>query len=163
MRILIVASSENHAIGKDNKLLWHLPKDFKRFKALTTGYPIIMGRKTFESLPGILPNRTHIIISRNPNFKIEHPDVKVVSSLGKAYEITQKYEKCFIIGGGEIYRQAIQDCDVIELTLVHTEIPDADTFFKVEPIEQWKIDKEERILSDEKHKFDFSFITYTKK
>ena len=100
MIVIIVAASENNIIGKDNDLLWHLPKDFKRFKALTTGHPIIMGRKTFQSLPGILPNRKHIVVTRNKNYSKE--GVIVVASLEKAIAVAKKEsEKIYIIGVSE--------------------------------------------------------------
>ena len=164
-KILIVATSENDCIGKDNKMLWHLPKDFKRFKALTTGYPMIMGRKTFESLPGVLPKRQHIVITRNPNYTVDHPSVTVVSSLEKAYAIAQNQhsEKTYVIGGGEIYKQALLDCDLLEITKVHTTIK-GDTYFEVPHLtKNWTLQEIEKHQADEKHRFDFSFKTYIKK
>ena len=117
MITLIVAASDNNVIGKDNDLLWHLPNDFKRFKRLTSGHCIIMGRKTFESLPGILPKRTHVIITRQPNYKVE--GCVVVSSLEAAIKEALKIDdNPFVIGGGQIYKQALQIADRIELTRV---------------------------------------------
>lgn len=160
MLTLIAATSTNNALGKDNQLVWHLPLDFKRFKALTSEHYIIMGRKTFESFPKPLPNRTHVIITRNKNY--EAPDgCIVVSSLEKAIEICPKNEEIFIIGGGEIYKQSIDIADKVELTRVHTTV-EADTFFPEIDSEKWKIVFEEQHAKDEKHAFDFTFITYEK-
>jgi dihydrofolate reductase len=160
MIILIAAAAENNALGKNNDLIWHLPNDFKRFKTLTTGHYIIMGRKTFESFPKPLPNRTHVIITRQKNYKIEN--CIVVNSLQKAIEVCPKNEDIFIIGGGEIYKQSIQLADKIELTKVHATF-DADTFFPEIDLKIWKLHKEEFHSKDEKHQFDFTFQTFLKK
>ncbi|MEP1015827.1 dihydrofolate reductase, partial [Maribacter dokdonensis] len=98
---MIAAAAENNALGKDNDLLWHLPDDFKRFKKLTTGHKIIMGRKTFESFPKPLPNRTHIIITRDKSYTTDYDECIVVHSLDEAIDLV-KNEIAFIIGGGEI-------------------------------------------------------------
>ena len=127
MLILIAAASENNALGKDNDLVWHLPDDFKRFKALTSGHYIIMGRKTFESFPKPLPNRTHVIITRQNDYKVPEGCV-VVNTLSKAIEVCPENEEIFIIGGGQIYNQSIEIADKIELTRVHTTV-EADAFF----------------------------------
>lgn len=126
MITLIAAAGENNELGKDNDLLWHLPNDFKRFKTLTSGHYIIMGRKTFESFPKPLPNRTHIIITRNKNYNVPE-GCFVVNSIEKALEICPKDETIYIIGGGEIYKQSIDIADCIELTRVHSTF-DADAF-----------------------------------
>ncbi|MEQ3662291.1 MAG: dihydrofolate reductase [Flavobacterium sp.] len=160
MLTIIAAASENNALGKDNDLVWHLPNDFKRFKALTTGHHIIMGRKTFESFPKPLPNRTHIIITRQKDYIVPDGCV-VVSSLKKAIKICPKDDENFIIGGGQIYKQSIDGADKIELTRVHTEI-DADTFFPEIDIEKWKLINEEFHSKDEKHQYDFTYLTYVK-
>lgn len=160
MLSLIVAASENNVIGYNNKLLWHLPKDFQRFKKITTGHPIIMGRKTFESLPGILPGRQHIIISRNTDLSISKCDV--VNTLEKAIQLAYTMSKTpFIIGGGEIYKQAMEVAHQIEITRVHTQL-DGDTFLPVIDTSQWKLVKEEFHAKDAKHQYDFSFLTYKK-
>lgn len=160
MLTIIAAASENNALGKDNDLVWHLPNDFKRFKALTTGHHIIMGRKTFESFPKPLPNRTHIIITRQKNYNVPEGCV-VVSSLKKAIDVCPTDEESFIIGGGQIYKQSIDDADKIELTRVHTCI-DADTFFPEIDAEKWKLISEEFHSKDEKHQYDFTYLTYVK-
>jgi dihydrofolate reductase len=160
MITLIAAASENNALGKDNQLVWHLPDDFKRFKALTTGHYIIMGRKTFESFPKPLPNRTHIIITRQKNYNYEN--CIIVNSVKSALDACPKDEDIFIIGGGEIYEQSIDLVDKIELTRVHTEI-EADTFFPNINMEHWQLIKEEFHSKDDKHDFDFTYQTYLKK
>lgn len=160
MIIMIAAAAENNALGKNNDLVWHLPNDFKRFKELTSGHYIIMGRKTFESFPKLLPNRTHIIITRQKNYQPEH--CIVVDSLEKALEYIPEEEDGFIIGGGEIYKQAINFADVIELTRVHASY-DADTFFPEINNEEWQLIEEEYHPKDEKHAVDFSYLTYIRK
>ncbi len=161
MLTIIAAASENNALGKDNDLVWHLPDDFKRFKALTTGHFIIMGRKTFESFPKPLPNRTHVIITRQKDYDVPEGCV-VVSSLKKAIEICPKNEENFIIGGGQIYKQSIDDADKIELTRVHTTI-DADTFFPEIDETIWKVTQSEYHSKDEKHEYDFTYLTFVKR
>ena len=160
MITLIAAAAENNALGKNNDLLWHLPDDFKRFKALTTSHYIIMGRKTFESFPKPLPNRTHIIITRQKNY---HPEgCLIADSLEKALEMASKDEDVFVIGGGEIYKQSIAIADKIELTRVHGEF-DADTFFPEIDENKWKLISSDFHPKDEKHAFGFTFQTFVKK
>lgn len=160
MIIMIAAAGENNALGKDNDLVWHLPDDFKRFKNLTSGHFIIMGRKTFESFPKLLPNRTHVIITRQKNY---HPkDCIVVSSLKKAIKIAPKNENVFIIGGGQIYQQAISIADKIELTRVHGDF-EADTFFPEIDLKEWMLKGEEFHPKDEKHNFSFTYQTFLRK
>jgi dihydrofolate reductase len=161
MLTIIAAVSENNALGKDNQLLWHLPEDFKRFKTLTSGHYIIMGRKTFESFPKPLPNRTHIIITRQIDYQAPDGCV-VVSSLEKAMELCPANEEAFVIGGGEIYQQSLDVVDKIDITRVHTTI-DADTFFPEIDTNIWKLVFEEFHPKDEKHVFDFTFLTYVKR
>lgn len=161
MITLIAAAGQNNELGKDNDLLWHLPDDFKRFKSLTTGHYIIMGRKTFESFPKPLPNRTHIIITRNNNYNAPEGCI-VVDSLVKAIEICPKNETTYIIGGGEIYKQSIEIADCIELTRVHHHF-EADTFFPEIDLEKWELTKSEFHEIDDKHKYSFTFETYLKR
>jgi dihydrofolate reductase len=160
MVTIIAAASENNALGKDNDLVWHLPDDFKRFKTLTTGHYIIMGRKTFESFPKPLPNRTHVIITRQKDYEVPAGCI-VVCSLHEALAICPKEEDSFVIGGGQIYKQSIDNVDKIELTRVHTTI-DADTFFPIIDLKNWKLIAEEFHAKDEKHKYDFTYLTYVK-
>ncbi len=159
MIILIAAVAQNNAIGKNNDLLWHLPNDFKRFKQLTTGHYIVMGRKTFESFPKPLPNRTHVIITRQKNYHKEN--CIVVSSLKKALEVCPKNEGVYIIGGGEIYNQSIEIAHKIELTRVHESF-EADTFFPEIDATKWKLIFEEFHDKDEKHSCSFTFQTFVK-
>jgi dihydrofolate reductase len=160
MIILIAAAAENNALGKDNDLLWHLPDDFKRFKQLTSGHYIIMGRKTFESFPKPLPNRTHVIITRQKKYTAE--GCIIVSSLKEAIEVCPKNEDVFVIGGGEIYSQAISIADVIELTRVNTTL-EADTFFPEIDPSKWRLNDEIFHPKDEKHQYAFTFQTFYKK
>ncbi len=161
MLTIIAAASENNALGKDNQLVWHLPDDFKRFKSLTSGHYIIMGRKTFESFPKPLPNRTHIIITRQTDYQVPE-GCMLVSGLQEAIEICPKNEEVFIIGGGEIYKQSITIADKIELTRVHNTL-EADTFFPEIDATQWKLVFEEFHAKDEKHDNNFTFLTYVKR
>lgn len=158
MITIIAAAAENNALGKDNQMIWHLSDDFKRFRQITTGHYIIMGRKTFESFPKPLPNRTHVIISRQENYSVPEGCI-VVNSLKKAIEACPEKEDIFIIGGGEIYRQSMEIADRIELTKVFT-APEADTFFPEIDLKEWKLTGEEFHPKDEKHAFDFTFLTY---
>ncbi len=155
---IIVAAAENDAIGKDNKLIWHLSDDLKRFKNLTNGHHIIMGRKTFESFPKPLPNRTHVVISRQKNYKVPE-GVIVVNSLNEALEASKGDLQPFIIGGGEIYKQALLISNKIELTRVHHNF-EGDTFFPKLDSSVWKESNNTFHDKDEKHKYPFSFITY---
>lgn len=160
MITLIAAAAENNALGKDNDLLWHLPEDFKRFKQITSGHYIIMGRKTFESFPKPLPNRTHIIITRQEEYLVD--GCLVVHSLEKALEIAPQNEEIFIIGGAQIYKQALPFADKIDLTRVHIEL-DADAFFPEFNTSEWNLVFSEKHFKDEKHQYDFTFETYIKK
>lgn len=160
MITMIAAAGENNALGKDNDLVWHLPDDFKRFKQITTGHPIVMGRKTFESFPKLLPNRLHIIITRNKDFQAE--GAVVVNSLTDALEAAKNDPQPFIIGGGEIYRLGMEVSDCIELTRVHGEF-EADAFFPEIDTAHWELVKEEFHDKDERHQFPFTYLTYKRK
>ena len=158
---IIVAAGENNAIGKDNTLIWHLKDDLKRFKKLTSGHHIIMGRKTFESFPKPLPNRTHVVITRQSNYTV--PDgVILVNSLANAIEAAKDDSQPFIIGGGEIYKQALLIANKIELTRVHHEF-EADTFFPDIDKSVWKEANNVFHSKDNEHDYEFSFLTYLRK
>jgi dihydrofolate reductase len=158
---IIVAAAENDAIGKGNNLIWHLSEDLKRFKALTNNHYIIMGRKTFESFPKPLPNRTHVVITRQSNYKA--PDgVIIVNSLEDAIDAAKSDSQPFIIGGGQIYKQAMSIADKIELTRVHHSF-EADTFFPKIDTSIWKETANTFRKKDENHEYEFSFITYKRK
>lgn len=161
MITLIAAIGKNRELGKDNQLLWRLPNDLKRFKQLTLGHAVIMGRKTFDSLPGILPNRRHIILTTNPNYTNGH--AVVVHSLQKAFEkAAETDENPFILGGGEIYKLALPFADRVELTVVDGTF-EADTFFPNLPADVWQKTFVEEHPADEKHAYAYSFQTFTKK
>lgn len=156
---IIVAAGENNAIGKDNDLIWHLSDDLKRFKSLTNGHHIIMGRKTFESFPKPLPNRTHIVITRQEGYKA--PDgVIIVNNMDDALDAARQDQQPFIIGGGEIYKQAMPLADRLELTRVHHSFEDADTFFPDIDTRHWKEVQSDFREKDDKHKYAFTFFTY---
>ena len=168
-KCIIVAIADNNAIGKDNALLWHISEDLKFFKRTTTGCPVIMGRKTFESIGRPLPKRTNIVISRG----FTAPEgVIVVPSLSEAYNaviqdlscnsepVEESPSRCFIIGGGQIYAQAITDADRLIVTHVHTIIEDADTFFPEIDPSLWQVEERSEMLHDDESGFDFEFVTY---
>jgi dihydrofolate reductase len=160
MIIMIAAAAENNALGKDNKIVWHLPNDFKRFKYLTTGHHIIMGRKTFESFEKPLPNRTHIIITRQNDYKAD--GCIIVDSIESALDACPLGEDSFIIGGGEIYSLGMPFADKLEITRVHESF-DADAFFPQIDKDKWIIDTTEFNAKDLKHKFDYTYETYVKR
>ena len=160
MITIIAAAGKNNELGKGNDLVWHLPDDFKRFKKQTTGHHIIMGRKTFESFPKPLPNRVHVVITRNKNYNPE--GAIIVHSMSEALEIAKEDEQPFIIGGGEIYKLGLDVTDKIELTRVHENF-EADTFFPEIPMTEWELIHEEVHEKDERHKFGFTYQTFVKK
>ncbi|MGO2102764.1 MAG: dihydrofolate reductase [Psychroflexus halocasei] len=158
--ISIAAIAENNAIGKDNTLMWHLPDDFKHFKKTTSGHYIIMGRKTFESFPKPLPNRTHVIITRQEDYQTDDSHI-VVDNLEKAINaVPTQEEKAYIIGGGEIYKQAMEKIDELEITRVHADFEDAETFFPEIRDQNWQVIKEEFHPQDEKHDYAFTYQTF---
>ncbi|MGO4817856.1 dihydrofolate reductase [Flavobacterium sp. W22_SRS_FP1] len=160
MIIMIAAASENNALGKNNEMIWHLPNDFKRFKTLTSGHHIIMGRKTFKSLVKPLPNRTHIVITRQKNYAPE--GCIVVHSMEEAIEVCPENQNSYIIGGGEIYTLGMPFSDKIELTLVHHNF-EADAFFPEIELKDWEIINSEFQAKDERHLFDYTYQTYSRK
>lgn len=160
MITMIAAAAENNALGKDNDLVWHLPDDFKRFKKLTTGHHIIMGRKTFESFPKPLPNRTHVVITRQEDYNPE--GAIVVHSIEGALDIAKNDENAFIIGGGEIYKLGIDHATHIELTRVHGEF-EADAFFPEIDEAKWQLLKDEFHPKDERHDYAFTYLTYARR
>lgn len=157
---MIAAVAENNALGKDNELVWHLPNDFKRFKSLTSGHHIIMGRKTFESFPKPLPNRTHVIITRQKEYQAE--GCIIVDSMDKALAICPKEEDIFIIGGGEIYKLGLPYSDKIELTRVHHTF-EADAYFPEISETEWKIVVSEFNEKDEQHLYNYTYQTFIRK
>lgn len=168
-KVIIVAIADNNAIGRDNALLWHISEDLKFFKRTTSGCPVIMGRKTFESIGRPLPKRTNIVVSRG----FDAPEgVVVVPSLEEAYktacqawpvQLAMGNPRCFIIGGGQIYAQAMHDADRLIVTHVHTVIEGADTFFPEIDAAVWEVSERSEMMTDPETGWDFEFITYTRK
>ena len=157
---VIVAVSRNQVIGKDNQLIWKLSADLKRFKVLTTGHTIIMGRKTFDSIGKPLPDRTSIVISRQKDLKIE--GCVVVNSLEEALEKSADQEEVFIIGGGSIFKEALTKANKIFYTKVHKNF-NGDTFFPVLDLKVWESVNRQDCMPDEKNEFAYSFIDYKRK
>jgi len=157
---LIAAAAENNALGKDNDLPWHLPDDFKRFKALTTGHYIIMGRKTWESMPKPLPNRTHVVITRKKNYIAE--GAIIVNDLVTALDKAKEDSNIFIIGGGEIYALSMDYATHIELTRIHHEIA-AHVFFPDINLKEWRLTERVHHPADDRHEYSFSYETYIRK
>jgi dihydrofolate reductase len=157
---IIVAMAENNTIGKDNKLLWHLPNDLTFFKNTTMGCPIIMGRKTYESIGRLLPGRQNIIISRDKHYQVT--GAIICDSLGKAIDNAEA-EKVFVIGGGQIYKQSLESNFIsnIYITKVHTVI-DGDTFFPTLNANNWQVTWEEKQETDEKNKLAHTFQKFEK-
>jgi dihydrofolate reductase len=160
---LVVAASENNVIGKNNQLLWHLPKDMKFFKNVTWAMPVVMGRKTFESMGSKpLPGRKNIVITRKPGWNAE--GVSVVNSVDAAASLADSlnYKEIFIIGGGEIYMIAFDRANKIYMTRVHTEL-DGDTYFPVLEKNNWRLVNKTDNAADEKHAYPFSFQLWERK
>ena len=157
---IIAAASINNVIGNNNKLIWRLSNDLRRFKDLTTNHSVIMGRKTFESLPEPLPNRDNIVITRDTNYS--KPGIQVCGSIEDAISLTKKDIQPYIIGGGEIYSQTINIVDKIELTRVHQEF-DGDAYFPEIPLDIFELINEENHNSDLENEFDYSYLTYIKR
>lgn len=160
MTTIVVAMGEKNGIGFDNRLLWHLPKDLKHFKEITSGHPVIMGRKTYESIGKPLPNRTNIVVSRKTDWFEE--GILIVGSIKEAMKFAKKIdEEVFIIGGGKIYEQTMDIVDRLEVTLVKAEL-EADTYFPEIDPKVWKKTNEVCHEKDEKNSYDFCFQTFEK-
>ena len=163
---IIVAIADNNAIGRDNALRWHISDDLKFFKRTTSGCPVIMGRKTFESIGRPLPKRTNIVVSRG----FDAPEgVVVVSSLEEAYKAANSAvstvsedspARAFVIGGGQIYAQAMNIADRLIVTHVHTVIEDADTFFPAIDPTVWEVASRSELFHDTESGYDFEFVEY---
>lgn len=154
---IIVAAAENNVIGKDNGLIWHLSADLKRFKALTTGHTVVMGRKTFESIGKALPNRRNIVISRNHTFRAA--GCEVVASIDEALEKVKEEEEVFLIGGVTVYQALWKKADRLYLTRVHTE-PVGDVCIPAIAPEKWKLMKQIDFEADERNEYAYSFLDY---
>jgi len=155
---IIVAMTPQGLIGKDNQIPWHLPADLQRFKKITMGHPIIMGRKTFESLPGLLPGREHIVMTRNPSYSAEScivvtnwPQVEILVA-----------NKAYVIGGADIYNYALPIATELYTTIVHAEL-EGDTFFPSWNKDEWQEVEREFRAKDDKNEFDVTYIQYKRK
>ena len=157
---IIAAASTNNVIGFDNKLIWNIPKDLKRFKELTQGHSVIMGRKTFESLTSPLPNRRNIVVTRNKDYSLK--GIEVFSSIEDAIDVCKDDQQPFIIGGGEIYSQTINVVDKIELTRVYKDYQ-GDAFFPDIPLDKFELATESVNYLDDDSNTKYSFLTYIKK
>lgn len=159
---IIVAIDNCNAIGRDGDLLCHLPNDLRHFKRVTEGHTVIMGRRTFESLPkGALPNRTNIVITSDKTEN--YPGCVVVRSLEEAFEKAPKEKEVFIIGGGQLYRSSFEKTNKLYLTRIHHAFENADTFFPEINFEKWNLIEKEEHKADEKHRHDYTFETYVRK
>jgi dihydrofolate reductase len=158
MLSIIVAVGKNNVIGKDNKLLWTLPSDLKYFKEITFGKTIIMGRKTFQSLPGVLPGRRHVVLTKDKSFKIEDDRVTIVNSIEDLLSIVNKGDN-FVIGGGQIYKALLPYCDNLYLTMVEKEY-EGDIFFPEIRHEEWELVNKINGKLDEKNLIPHSFLVF---
>ncbi|MBQ7460853.1 MAG: dihydrofolate reductase [Bacteroidaceae bacterium] len=158
---IIAAVAGNNAIGLNGKLLYWLPEDLKRFKALTTGHTIIMGRKTFDSLPkGALPNRRNVVLTRS---KRTFPGAETFPSLSQALASCSAEEEVYVIGGASVYAEALPFADRLCLTEVHDTPKEADAFFPDFDKDEWDVSFREEHESDEKHQQSYTFIDYVRK
>ncbi len=168
MLSLIVAVAQNNAIGRNNELLWHISEDLKYFKSTTTGHPVIMGRKTYESIGRPLPGRRNIVLTRGT---LEIPPVKnpqttsmeVVNSLEQVYALAQGDEEFFVMGGGMLYNETFGKADFLYLTKIYAIAEDADTFFPEVDEKEWDVVRQSQLLHDEENGIDFKFIVYKRR
>lgn len=161
MLSIIVAKAKNNVIGKNNQLIWNIPDDLKRFKKLTSGHTIIMGRKTFESLGRVLPNRFHIVLSTDKNYKIENDSVMVINDINELNKYVKDSEENFVIGGATIYKLLISKCNKLYITQIDKEF-EGDTFFPEINENEWKILKTEMGPKDD-NDFEYKYIDYIRK
>lgn len=161
MITIVAAKSQNNIIGKDNDLAWYLPNDLKHFKAITSGHPIIMGRKTFDSIVKPLPNRANIVVTRNPDWTAD--GVIVTHSLEEAISKAQEIdEEIFIIGGGKIFEEAMPLTEALEMTVIYKDF-DGDTSFPEIDSDTWKEVSKEEFKADEKNQYDYAFVRYERR
>lgn len=159
MLSIIVAIAKNNAIGKDNKLLWHLPDDLKRFKKYTTGHHIIMGRKTFESLGRVLPNRHHIILSHNMQMNIDNENVEILDDISKLEKYINSDEENFVIGGATIYKLLMPYCNKMYVTEIDKDF-DGDVYFPEISDKEWRAVETEEGPKDDENDFKYEYVTY---
>ncbi len=162
MLSIIVAKAKNNTIGKDNKLLWHISDDLKRFEELTTGHVIIMGRKTFESLGRVLPNRKHIVFSQNPDFKVNDENVEIVHSMLQLQEYIEDDKENFVIGGAMIYNLLMQYVQKMYVTEIDKDF-DGDTFFPRINDEIWNEISREEGPEDSNNNFKYEYVVYERR
>lgn len=159
MLSIIVAVAKNNVIGKDNQLIWHLPEDLKRFKRLTTNHTIIMGRKTFESLGRVLPNRKHVILCNDAKMSVDDENVEILDDISKLKKYKDSEEENFVIGGATIYKLLMPYADKMYVTHINEEF-EGDVYFPEISENDWKITEREKGLIDEKNPFDYEYVTY---
>lgn len=159
-KCLIVAAADNNAIGVRGDLPWHISEDLKYFKKITHGYPVIMGRTTYESIGRPLPGRKNIVLTSRGEI---HPSVVCVRSLDEAYAAAEPSDKCFVIGGASVYAAVIGSVDRLYLTRVHTTIEDADAFFPELDLAIWRQESKSETFRDEETGFEFEFLVYIKR
>ncbi len=162
MLSIIVAKAQNNIIGKDNKLLWHLPNDMKRFKEITTGHIVIMGRKTFESIGKVLPDRKNVIFSQNPDFVLSGENVKVVRSMLEIQEYIEDENENFVIGGAMIYNLLMPYVKKLYVTEIHKDF-EGDTFFPKINLDVWQEISREKGPDDGENHFEYDYVIYKKK
>ena len=162
MLSIIVAIANENVIGKDNKLIWHLPEDLKRFKKITTGHKIIMGRKTFESLGRVLPNRKHIILCNDMQLDINDENVAILDDITKLDKYIESDEECFVIGGATIYKLLMPYARKMYITKINNNF-EGDVYFPEIKNTEWKEISREKGLKDENNPYDYEYITYIRK
>ena len=162
MLSIIVAVAKNNVIGKDNKLIWHLPEDLKRFKRITSGKNIIMGRKTFESLGRILPNRKHIILCNDMEMNIDDDRVIVLDDISKLDSYINSDEENFVIGGATIYKLLMPLCDKLYITYIDKEF-EGDVYFPEIDFNVWKEENKEDGITNEDNPYSYKYVTYIRK
>ena len=159
MLSIIVAKAKNNIIGKNNKLLWSLPEDLKRFKEITTGHTIIMGRKTFESLGSVLPNRKHIVFTQNPDFKVEDENVEIVHSMLEIKQYIDDENENFVIGGAMIYSLLLPYTNKMYVTEINQDF-EGDALFPKINLDEWQAVKREAGVKNEKNNLEYEYVTY---
>ena len=162
MLSIIVAIANENVIGKDNKLIWHIPADLKRFKEITTGHKMIMGRRTFESLGRILPNRKHIILCNDMEMNIDDENVEVLEDISLLDKYINSDEECFVIGGATIYRLLMPYSNKMYITKINQDF-EGDVYFPEIKDEEWKEVSREKGPRNEENPFDYDYITYIRK
>lgn len=162
MLSIIVAIAKNNVIGKDNKLIWHLPEDLKRFKRLTTNHNIIMGRKTFESLGRVLPNRKHIVLCNDMKLDINDENVEIMDNIDKLKEYEEAEEENFVIGGATIYKLLLPKANKLYITKINQEF-EGDVYFPEIDESIWKVVETKKGIKDEKNPYDYEYVTYVRK